>query len=145
MFGLFKKKTNGEVRNARIVDPLVHYVFERKRLPDEGASSYAFETLQLVVYSPIDRAVRVRKPIGVALPDKATGQLFVSNMATTDGIPSMAGGFYGGRQYTSDGVMAALGTSDYVNPMALRWNNPGTDASNPMDSNNPFPFNHGAL
>lgn len=149
MFNWFGPKKSEEVRGAPLGEPMVHYVHERKRLPDEGAQSYAFETLQLAVHSPIDGAVRVRynnggSSIGVAFPQRE-GQVWLTPTSVVDGIPSMAGGIYGSRQFTPDGAMGDLGSIQTVNPQLLRWNNAGDRASNPADVNNPFPFNGSIL
>jgi hypothetical protein len=143
MLSWFKKKSPMvETRGAALEEPLVHYVWERKRLPDEGAMSYAFETLQLVVHSPIDGAVRVRKNLGVPFP-QMEGQIWITQQGVTNGIPSMAGGIYGARQYNPDGSLADLGPSADMNMFAIANNIPhgsSTDIGNAGPINNPFPF-----
>jgi hypothetical protein len=152
MLNWFKKKAPiEEVRHAPLDEPLVHYVFERKRMPDEGASSYAFETLQLAVHSPIDGAVRVRyrnggSSIGVAFP--LAEQQYVGAAVNTNGIPSMAGGMYHARQFTPEGAMADLGSPSGFSVFGLQTNNPAqgtTDASNSAFLNNPFPQGGGGM
>jgi len=150
MFGLFKKKALADVRDAPTNEPLVHYVHERKRLPDEGAQSYAFETLQLAVHSPIDGAVRTRyrnggSSIGVAFP-QLEGQLWVTPTVETNGIPSMAGGLYNPRQFTPDGNLADLGTQPQINAFGYQTNYPefaSTDIRNIGMGNTPFPLGPG--
>lgn len=141
-----KKQALAEVRNAPVEEPMVHYVHERKRLPDEGAQSYAFETLQLAVHSPIDAAVRVRyrnggSSIGVAFP-QLEGQQWINAAVPVNGIPSMSGGIYGTRQFTPDGAQADLGSAATINMFALQTNNPrlaAGDVNNMAFINDPFP------
>lgn len=47
---------------------LFHLVYERKRQPSPGIPAYAYETLGLVVFTPIGAGVAVRQPRTTLMP-----------------------------------------------------------------------------
>lgn len=128
----------GDARGVASNEPMLEYAFENKRQPDGfGASRYAFETLQLAQSSPIDRAVRVRRPI--IMPFQGP-QIFAGQAVRTAPIPSQSGGIFTGGMITQDGDLPAYGTIGTVDMEAVARNDPSAganDASAQWLFNNP--------
>lgn len=131
--GRAKLRDLKEARGAQPGMPMLHYVYENKRQPDGwGANRYAFETLQPVPYSPIDRAVRVRRQI---LYPFEGPQLWAGLAVKISPIPSMAGGIFTGGMVQSDGTLPQLGTDSAIDMLAVSHNDP----SSPVGANDPSP------
>lgn len=67
-----------------------HMVWERKRMPDEGAQSYAWETYGLIPTTPIGPAVAVRE----RLFNMNQPPMFAFQMGQVQGVPLTAGTIY---------------------------------------------------
>ena len=123
-------------------------VFERKRQPDEGAQSYAYETLDLPQFTFIGPCVSVLQPDPVPL---TVAPLYAYQAGTVQGMPLSAGGLYSQPLVDQNGVpvgaMANEAIPDNIypgqpNPLhynsAFDYPSPGVlDSSMP---NNPFPI-----
>lgn len=114
-------------------------VWERKRLPDEGAQSYAWETLGLVQFTQIGAGVSVRDPDFDAVLHRP---LYVYQGGITNGLPMTAGGIYGQPLYDNNGNVVDAPGNPGVSPM-IAWNIPVSimpeGGLNSIGINNPFP------
>lgn len=67
--------------------PQFKQVWERKPLPSPGAMNYAFETLSLPPFSPIDGAISNRGQLSLF----QYGQLYQYQAVNTVGVPTVSG------------------------------------------------------
>jgi len=122
-----KKQPAVDFRGEQQGVPVHHLVYEKKRQPDGyGANRYAYELLQLVPFSPISRAVRVRRQISIPF---GPPQVWAGQALKLNGIPSMAGGMFTGGMMNADGTMADFGTDSTINLFAVATNNPNANAN----------------
>jgi hypothetical protein len=142
LLALLGIKVKGKARNVRaetIVGPITHYVFENKRQPDGwGANRYAFETLALPPFSPINRAVRTRRQILYPFQGQ---QIWASQAVKVAPIPAMSGGIFTGGMLQADGSLPDLGFVSTVDMRAVRRNDPtasANDASEVWGPNDPI-------
>lgn len=101
--GWFTKKRPDEHEDLGPMDSSTVYqqVWERKRLPDEGAQSYAYESLDLAQFTYIGPAVAVRNPDPVP---PLVQQVYSYQAGTVIGLPGLsAGQFYSTPLYDQNG------------------------------------------
>jgi hypothetical protein len=115
-------------------------VWERKRLPDEGTLSYAYETLALYQTTPIGPGVSVRQPDPVRI---FTPPSYESTQALAiAGIPLQAGMLYGQPLFDASGNPVDVPGAEPI-PAQAGWNLPiaqmPLDYRSPGLPNVPFP------
>lgn len=126
------KRKLHDIRGA-VRMPVLHLVYENKRQPDGfGANRYAYELLQLPPFSPINRAVRVRRQISYPFEGP---QVWSGLSVRIAPIPSQSGAWFTGGMVQSDGSLPPTGVGSAQDIIAVSQN----DVSNPVGANDPSP------
>jgi hypothetical protein len=105
-------------------------VWERKRLPDEGAQSYAYETLDLPQFTYIGPTISVRSPDPVPILNPP---MYAYQAGMVIGMPLTAGQYYTTPLVDQNGnqVVTGFPNSDIMSqyelvaqPNEIFWNQP---------------------